>query len=100
MGAAGVVTRVCPWLFDSAWTYAGKIAPGQMSVDEMIETYRMRATSAASAIYALIGAPLAHSASPAMLNAAFAAAGVDAVYVPMETRDASAFLNAAASLGV
>lgn len=100
MGAAGLVTRVCPWLFDSAWTYAGKVAPGQMPVDELIGTYRLRETSAATAIYALIGAPLAHSASPAMLNAAFGAAGIDAIYVPMETRDAAAFLTAAAALGV
>ena len=100
MGPAGVVTRVCPWLLDSTWTYGGKAAPGQTSVDELIETYRVRSTGHATAIYAIIGAPLAHSASPAMLNAAFAAAGVDAVYVPMEARDGAAFLKAAEALGL
>jgi shikimate 5-dehydrogenase len=35
-----------------------------------------------------------------MLNAAFGSTGIDAVYVPMETRDAPAFLTAAAALGV
>jgi 3-dehydroquinate dehydratase/shikimate dehydrogenase len=100
MGAAGVVTRVCPWMFGSVWTYGGAAAPGQTSVAELIGSYRVRSTSPATAVYALIGAPLAHSASPAMLNAAFGSTGIDAVYVPMETRDAPAFLTAAAALGV
>ena len=33
----------------------------------------------------VIGDPIAHSMSPAMYNAAFAALGLDAVYVPMRT---------------
>jgi shikimate dehydrogenase len=87
-------------MFGSVWTYGGAAAPGQTSVAELIGSYRVRSTSPATAVYALIGAPLAHSASPAMLNAAFGSTGIDAVYVPMETRDAPAFLTAAAALGV
>jgi shikimate dehydrogenase len=34
-------------------------------------------------VFALLGDPVAHSLSPAMHNAAFAALGLDAVYVPM-----------------
>jgi shikimate dehydrogenase len=33
-------------------------------------------------VYGILGDPVAHSRSPAMQNAAFAAAGIDAVYVP------------------
>ena len=33
-------------------------------------------------MYGILGDPVAHSLSPAMQNAAFAAAGIDAVYVP------------------
>ncbi len=33
-------------------------------------------------VYGILGDPVAHSLSPAMQNAAFAAAGIDAVYVP------------------
>jgi shikimate dehydrogenase len=39
--------------------------------------------SGATAAYAVLGWPVAHSLSPAMHNAAFAAAGVDAVYVAL-----------------
>jgi 3-dehydroquinate dehydratase / shikimate dehydrogenase len=100
MGAAGVITRVCPWLFGSEWTYGGDAAPGQMSVVDLIGCYRLRHTTRATRIFALSGAPLVHSASPAMLNAAFAAAEIDAVYVPMESRDAAGFLAAARAFGV
>lgn len=34
-------------------------------------------------VYGILGDPVAHSLSPAMQNAAFAAAGLDAVYVPL-----------------
>ena len=100
MGAAGVVTRVCPWLYDSQWTYGGDAAPGQTPVGDLIDIYRVRRTTRATSIYALVGAPLVHSASPAMLNAAFVAAGLDAVYVPMETRGAAEFLGAADAFGL
>ena len=39
--------------------------------------------TAATRTYALLGDPVAHSASPAIQNAAFAAAGQQAVYVPL-----------------
>jgi hypothetical protein len=95
MGPAGIVTRVCPWLYESAWTYGGKAAPDRRPLRIWSTPIRVRNTGPTTAIYALIGAPLAHSASPAMLNAAFAARGIDAVYVPMEMRDGAAFLKAA-----
>ena len=34
-------------------------------------------------MYGIFGWPVAHSRSPAMHNAAFAALGIDAVYVPL-----------------
>jgi shikimate dehydrogenase len=100
MGALGQVTRLCPWLFGSRWTYGGTIAPGQVTAREMISSFRVERGSASTAIYAIGGAPLAHSASPAMHNAAFAALGLDAVYVPLETSDGDEFLGVAEAIGV
>jgi shikimate dehydrogenase len=37
-------------------------------------------------VYGILGDPVAHSLSPAMQNAAFAALGIDAVYVPFPAR--------------
>ncbi len=100
MGPAGLMTRLCPWLFHSLWTYGGTAAPGQSPVSDLIEQYRVPQASDRTRVYGVIGAPLAHSASPAMHNAAFAAAGLDAVYVPIETDSAAEFLAAAEDFGI
>jgi 3-dehydroquinate dehydratase / shikimate dehydrogenase len=100
MGPAGQVTRVCPWLFGSCWTYGGSIAPGQISARDLIDRYHVRETSSKTTIYAVAGAPLGHSASPAMHNSAVAALGLDAVYVPLETSDPDDFCRVARAIGV
>jgi 3-dehydroquinate dehydratase/shikimate dehydrogenase len=98
MGPAGQVTRLCPWLVGAPWTYAGSAAPGQVSARELADVYRVRRTSASTAVYAIAGAPLGHSASPFMHNSAFADARLDAVYVPLETDDAGEFFAVAEAL--
>jgi 3-dehydroquinate dehydratase/shikimate dehydrogenase len=100
MGAAGQVTRLCPALFGSSWTYGGTAAPGQIPVDDLVDVYRVPRQSVDTAIYVIGGAPLGHSASPAMHNPAFATLGIDAVYVPLETADADEFLEVADAFGV
>ena len=99
MGHAGTITRVCPWIYGSPWTYCGSAAAGQLSRAELVDVYRVRQTGPHTRVYGIVGTPLAHSASPAMHNAAFAATGTDAVYVPIETADAREFLGAADAFG-
>ncbi len=100
MGSAGLLSRVCPGVFGSEWTYGGSAAPGQLSMNELTRLYRVRSQSKSSRLFAITGMPLGHSASPAMHNAAFEAAGIDAVYVPLETDDARALLDVATTFGV
>jgi shikimate dehydrogenase/3-dehydroquinate dehydratase type I len=100
MGPAGQITRLCPFLYGSEWTYSGQAVSGQVPTETMIHTYRAGHTTSATAIYAVIGAPLAHSASPAMHNAALAAAGIDGVYLPLVTGDPRDFLVLADAVGV
>ncbi len=84
MGEFGVVSRLLPAHFHSCWTYAGEgAAPGQLSTRRMLEEFGTRRASAHSAIYGIVGGSVGHSLSPAMHNAAFRAAGVDALYVPL-----------------
>ncbi len=45
-------------------------------------------------VYGVIGSPVAHSRSPALHNAALAAGGVDAVYLPLLVDDLPRFLAA------
>lgn len=88
MGEAGVMTRIlarkCGALLTFASLEAGReSAPGQVTLAEMRDLYRFGSTGPDCAVYGVIGCPVAHSMSPAILNAAFRDAGVHAVYVPM-----------------
>jgi 3-dehydroquinate dehydratase/shikimate dehydrogenase len=100
MGDAGHLTRVWPAWFGSCWTYGGSAAPGQLRTRDLADLYRVKATTAHSAVYGVAGAPLGHSASPAMHNAAFRHLGLDAVYVRLETADASELLEVADAIGL
>lgn len=85
MGPSGVLSRILPRRFGSAWTYAGEgVAPGQVAVERLVDEFRLRETTAEATIYGLLGRPVGHSLSPAMHNAAFRHLGLDAVYVPLE----------------
>ncbi len=99
MGEAGLPTRILAAHFGSAWSYAGdRHAPGQIPASRMVEEFRFRDVTDRTAIYGVVGLPLGHSVSPAMHNAAFRAAGVDAVYVPLAAASADDFLEFANAL--
>ena len=101
MGSAGVPTRLLPAHFGTCWTYAGEgVAPGQVCLSQMLRRYRFKATSASTVVYGVAGAPIAHSLSPPMHNAAFEAAGLDAVYVPFEATGTDDLMALADALGV
>ena len=101
MGEAGLSTRILARRFGSAWTYAGGVRDvGQVSARKLLEQFRYRNMSDATALYGLVGQPVAHSVSPAMHNAAFAAAGIDAVYLPLPAADADDFVAFARALGI
>jgi 3-dehydroquinate dehydratase/shikimate dehydrogenase len=92
MGEHGLVSRVMAARFGSAWAYAGPVAAvGQVSVSDLLDRFRYRSISSATALYGLTGRPIGHSVSPAMHNAAFAAAGLDAAYLPLAAADAADF---------
>jgi len=101
MGDAGVVTRLLPSRFGSLWTYAGQAAaPGQIPATRMVEEFRFRRIGPDTRLFGVVSTNAMHSASPVMHNAAFAACGIDAVYVPLATTDFDDFLEFATALGV
>ncbi|MCA1817366.1 MAG: shikimate dehydrogenase [Acidobacteria bacterium] len=96
MGEAGLLTRVLAHAFGSFLTYgsldaASATAPGQVTAAQLRDLYRVHSITEQTMITGLVGSPVSHSVSPHIHNAAFAALGVDAVYIPFETRDARAF---------
>jgi 3-dehydroquinate dehydratase/shikimate dehydrogenase len=101
MGPAGIATRVLAAHFHSAWSYAGEgHAPGQIPAARMLDEFRFRDVTDRTDIYGVVGSPLTHSLSPAMHNAAFRAAGADAVYLPLVASSAEDFTMFATALGV
>jgi 3-dehydroquinate dehydratase / shikimate dehydrogenase len=101
MGAPGLVTRILPDLFGSAWTYAGdRWAPGQMPASRLRGEFRFGRLSARPAVYGVVARPSGHSVSPAIHNASFAAAGLDAVYLPLEAESTEDFLTFADGMDV
>jgi 3-dehydroquinate dehydratase/shikimate dehydrogenase len=99
MGPAGIATRILAAHFHSHWSYAGDgHAPGQYSASRMLGEFRFRDVSKRTAIYGVVGSPLGHSISPAMHNAVFRAAGIDAVYLPLVASSADDFTMFATAL--
>ncbi len=92
MGPCGTASRILAAHLGSPWTYAGDgVAPGQLSLARMRDEFQVPAITAATVVYGLVGRPIEHSLSPAMHNAAFRAAGLDAVYVPLPAVDFADF---------
>jgi 3-dehydroquinate dehydratase/shikimate dehydrogenase len=98
MGEPGIITRVLGPAWGSFLTYGSVAgsrasAPGQLSCEELKLSYRVHKLSRNTAVTGIIGQPVSHSASPAMHNAAFAAFGLDFVYLPIEVSNLTEFFN-------
>jgi 3-dehydroquinate dehydratase / shikimate dehydrogenase len=101
MGMSGVASRILAAHFRSCWTYAGPaVAPGQIEASRLLNEFRFRSITPRTQLYAVVGQPIAHSISPAMHNAAFAAEGIDAVYIPCEAADIDDFFALAEALPI
>jgi len=101
MGDAGLPSRLLAARFGSPWTYAGSaVAPGQIPASRMLDEFRFRTIGAGTAIHGVVGNNVLHSLSPVMHNAAFEAAGLDAVYVPLRAADFEDFLAFADAMKV
>jgi 3-dehydroquinate dehydratase/shikimate dehydrogenase len=101
MGEYGLASRVLAGRFGSAWTYAGELdAVGQLSAPALLDDYHFRTLGEDTDVYGVVGSPVSHSVSPAMHNAAFRAARLNAVYLPLRAADADDFIGFARGLGL
>lgn len=99
MGEHGMVTRVLPSRFQSMWAYAGALTEvGQLTPETLLNEFRFRDLGSTTSLYGVVGSPVSHSVSPAMHNAAFRAAGIDAVYLPLPAVDVDDFVTFARAL--
>jgi 3-dehydroquinate dehydratase/shikimate dehydrogenase len=98
MGQAGVMTRILGPSRGSFLTYASldsesANAPGQLTAKTLRKVYRIDKINRQTEVVGLVGNPVAHSLSPQIHNAAFEAAGVNAVYIPFEVHDLHQFMR-------
>jgi 3-dehydroquinate dehydratase/shikimate dehydrogenase len=101
MGEAGVPSRLLAAHYGSRWTYAGRaVAPGQLPAETMADDFHFFRVGPETRIFGVVSTNALHSLSPVMHNAAFEAAGIDAVYVPLRAADFDDFLSYALAMGI
>jgi 3-dehydroquinate dehydratase/shikimate dehydrogenase len=98
MGQAGIMTRILGPSRGSFLTYGSfddenATAPGQVTARQLRDVYRIDQIDSGTEIIGLMGKPVSHSLSPHIHNAAFAAAGANAVYIPFQVADAAQFIR-------
>lgn len=98
MGNAGIATRILGPSRGAYLTYGSledesATAPGQVNARQLRSVYRIDDIDQDTMICGLVGLPVMHSVSPHMHNAAFAATGVNGVYLPLEVKDIDAFVK-------
>jgi 3-dehydroquinate dehydratase/shikimate dehydrogenase len=103
MGEIGQITRVIGPSRGSFLTYAASThtsAPGQLSLGEMLDVYRFRHVRSSTKIIGAIGWPVADSICPGIQNNAFAALGLDFVYLKFPVPDVKDFFDNARAIGI
>jgi 3-dehydroquinate dehydratase/shikimate dehydrogenase len=91
MGEQGIISRVLGVRAGSVFTFASAIAgeetaPGQVTAQELRNVYRIERVDVATRVYGVVGDPVAHSLSPAIMNAAFRRENVNAVYLALHAK--------------
>ncbi len=105
MGIAGLPSRVLALRAGALFTFASSessapTASGQVSARMLLDQYGAAELTERTRIYGLAGNPVMQSLSPALHNAAFRAAGLDAVYLPFHTNSVADLLTLIEGLGV
>ena len=91
MGEQGIISRVLGVRAGSVFTFASagageETAPGQATAQELRNVYRIEQVDVATRVYGVVGDPIAHSLSPAIMNAAFRRENVNAVYLALHAK--------------
>lgn len=91
MGEQGVISRVLGVRAGSQFTFAAltadeKTAPGQITARDLQSTYRIDHVDAATKVYGVVGDPISHSLSPAIMNAAMRRENVNGVFLALHAK--------------
>lgn len=102
MGERGLISRILCAKFGGYLTFgtleAGVVsAPGQPTINDLLNLYNFRQLGPDTKVYGVIGKPVGHSKSPMLYNEAFKSAGFNGVYVHLLVDDLSTFLQSYSS---
>ncbi|MCP4248533.1 MAG: shikimate dehydrogenase [bacterium] len=91
MGDVGLPSRVLAKKFGALATYCApsagdETAPGQVTLEQMLDDYRWAAIDERTRFFGVIGDPVAHSMSPRLFNACFERENVNGVYLPLHVQ--------------
>jgi len=107
MGELGQITRIVGPSRGSFLTYATTRQPsgepsaaGQISAREMLDVLRFRHIRRSTTLTGVLGNPVEYSLSPQIHNHAFAAAGLDFVYLRFPATDVADFFQNADAIGI
>ena len=92
MGEQGIISRVVGVRAGSAFTFAAvsadqRTAPGQISVQELRNVYRIEQVDAATRVYGVAGDPIQHSLSPVIMNTAMRRENVNSVFLALHAKN-------------
>ena len=98
MGEAGKWTRILGPAYGAPITYAAldegdETAPGQIAASSLIDVFRVKELDRETLVHGIIAGDTTYSVSPWMHNAAFRAAAMNRVFVPLQVRDLDAFIR-------
>jgi shikimate dehydrogenase len=104
LGPSGLPSRILALSWGSWGTYGAaargrETADGQPTTGDLLDVYRVRTISKSTRRFGLAGSPVGRSPSPALHAAAYRAAAIDAVYLPLATRDVDDLAAIAGPLG-
>jgi 3-dehydroquinate dehydratase / shikimate dehydrogenase len=91
MGEQGIISRILGVRAGSAFTFAAanpgeETGPGQITAQELLNTYRIEQVDVATRVYGVAGDPVAHSLSPVIMNAALRRENVNGVYLALHAK--------------
>ena len=100
MGELGQISRILSPKFGGKLVFASlakgkESAPGQLTIDELVNVYRIGEVDKNTKVFGLLGNPVAHSRGAYLHNGAFKEKGINAVYVlfKVEDRDLVGFME-------
>jgi 3-dehydroquinate dehydratase / shikimate dehydrogenase len=91
MGEQGIISRVLGVRAGSVFTFGAanrgeETGPGQVTMRELRDVYRIENVDAVTRVYGVAGDPVSHSLSPFTMNTGFRRENVHAVFLPLPSR--------------